>query len=45
MSTPSPFEYLLVFAIVFVAGLLTSAYLRKTAERAARKAIGHAQSI
>ncbi|CAB3800630.1 hypothetical protein [Pararobbsia alpina] len=37
-STSSPFEYLIVFSIVFVAGVLTSIGLRQYGEKIRREA-------
>jgi hypothetical protein len=39
---PSPFEFLIVFAVVFSAGVLTSVGLRQYAERVRREATAHA---
>lgn len=41
-TTSSPFEYLIVFSIVFVAGLLTSVGLRQYTDKVRREAIEHA---
>ncbi|MEA3116833.1 MAG: hypothetical protein QOI13_103 [Paraburkholderia sp.] len=41
-TTSSPFEYLIVFAIVFVSGALTSVGLRRYTENVRREAIAHA---
>ncbi|WP_017772485.1 hypothetical protein [Paraburkholderia kururiensis] len=39
---PSPFEYLLVFGIVFVAGVLTSVGLRQYGGKIRQEAAAHA---
>ncbi|MGF6245546.1 hypothetical protein P3T42_007324 [Paraburkholderia sp. GAS38] len=39
---PSPFDYLIVFSIVFTAGALTSVGLRQYTEKVRREAIAHA---
>jgi hypothetical protein len=41
-STSSPFEYLIVFSIVFVAGVLTSVGLRQYTNKVRREALAHA---
>lgn len=41
-TTSSPFEYLIVFAVVFAAGVLTSVGLRQYTEKIRREAIAHA---
>lgn len=37
-SHPSPFEYLIVFAVIFAAGVLTSVCLRQYGDRIRREA-------
>lgn len=37
-SYPSPFEYLIVFAVIFAAGVLTSVGLRQYGDRIRREA-------
>ena len=39
---PSPFEYLLAFGLVFVAGVLTSIGLRQYTDKIRREAPAHA---
>jgi hypothetical protein len=39
---PSPFEYLIVFGLVFAAGVLTSVGLRQYINKVRREAISHA---
>jgi hypothetical protein len=39
---PSPFEYLIVFAVVFSAGVLSSVGLRQYINKVRREAISHA---
>ena len=39
---PSPFEYLLVFGLVFMTGVLTSVGLRQYAVKIRREATAHA---
>ncbi|WP_279607028.1 hypothetical protein [Burkholderia gladioli] len=39
---PSPFEYLLAFALVFAAGVLTSVGLRQHTDKIRREAAVHA---
>lgn len=39
---PSPFEYLIVFAVVFSAGVLTSVGLRQYINKVRRETISHA---
>lgn len=41
-TAPSPFEYLIVFAVVFAAGVLTSVGLRQYTDKVRREAIAHA---
>jgi hypothetical protein len=41
-STSSPFEYLIVFAIVFTAGVLTSVGMRHYTNKVQREALAHA---
>lgn len=41
-TTSSPFEYLIVFAIVFTAGVLSSVGLRQYADKIRRETIAHA---
>jgi hypothetical protein len=38
---PSPFEYLIVFAVVFGAGVLTSVGLRRYTDKVRREATAH----
>ena len=39
---PSPFEFLVTFAVIFGAGVLTSVGLRKYAEKIRQEAANHA---
>jgi hypothetical protein len=39
---PSPFDYLIAFAIVFAAGVLTSVGLRQYTEKVRQEATAHA---
>ncbi|CAJ2864983.1 Uncharacterised protein [Burkholderia pseudomallei] len=41
-SYPSPFEFLIVFAVVFSAGVLTSVGLRHYTSKVRREAVAHA---
>ncbi|MGF7129122.1 hypothetical protein P3T40_000589 [Paraburkholderia sp. EB58] len=41
-TNSSPFDYLIVFALVFAAGVLTSVGFRQYAEKVRRETIAHA---
>jgi hypothetical protein len=41
-NTSSPFEYLIVFVVLFTAGVLTSVGLRQYTDKVRREAIAHA---
>jgi hypothetical protein len=41
-TASSPFEYLVVFSIVFIAGVLASVGLRQYTDKVRREAIAHA---